>query len=238
MPLESNREFWNEKARENPFWYVSSFVSYDDPDLDEFWRSGRRIWSDLRSELGHAPAQGQTLVEIGCGVGRLTQAIAAEARHVHAQDISAEMLSVAKNVALPNVTFHLGDGATLEGIESGCSDLTLAYNVFQHLPSLQVLAGYLGEMRRVTKPGGLIAFTLSRRKWSDPLLPILRIKRRVREYVSKRGPSGLYTQEWLGIRPNVDEVRALSATALKYTVLHENKWLFSARLETRRVPTR
>ena len=91
--LEASHRFWNEKARENPYWYVSSFGPYEGRDLAEFWASGPRIWNDLKNAIGYAPSPAHTVVEIGCGVGRLTRALAPEVGRVEAFDISEEMLT-------------------------------------------------------------------------------------------------------------------------------------------------
>ena len=64
------------------------------------------------------------VVEIGCGLGRLTRVIAGRAARVHALDVSREMLRQAQelNPHLSNVTWLHGDGTSLEGIEDGSAD--------------------------------------------------------------------------------------------------------------------
>jgi len=63
--LEASRQFWDEKARENPYWYVSSAGPYEGRDLAEFWASGPKIWNDLKSAAGYDPKHTDTVVEIG-----------------------------------------------------------------------------------------------------------------------------------------------------------------------------
>lgn len=231
MSLEDSRAFWDAKAAENPYWYVSSYGSYHERDLAEFWHAGHRIWRDVRDAVGYVPARGAVVVEIGCGVGRLTRAIAADVAHVHAFDISEGMLDVARRSGPSNATFHRGEGDSLVGVPSATADLALAYCVFQHLPSLAVLQRYLGEMTRVVKPGGCIAFTLSPRMWIDALRPVLRVRRWLREQIASGGPRGLYQREWIGIRPRRDVVHALSPVTLEQTRLHGDKWLFWGRVQ-------
>ncbi len=95
--LEASRQFWDEKARENPYWYVSSAGPYEGRNLAEFWASGPKIWNDLKSASGYEPTSNDTVVEIGCGVGRLTRAIAPEVGKILAFDLSAEMLAIARS---------------------------------------------------------------------------------------------------------------------------------------------
>ena len=230
MSLDSSRAFWNAKAAENPYWYVSSYGSYAKRDLAEFWQAGRRIWQDLRHTTGYTPRHSHVVVEVGCGIGRLTRAIAADVAHVHAFDISEGMLALARVAGPVNATFHPGHGDSLVGMPSGAADLAVAYCVFQHLPSLTVLARYVTEMGRVLKPGGTLAFTLSPRTWDDRLRPVLRAKRWLREQLLPHGPRGLYQREWIGIRPRRDTVLALSPVPLAFAPLHGDKWLFWGRL--------
>src|SRR6185437_11488873 len=138
--LETSRAFWDEKARENPYWYVSSFVDYADADVESFWASGASIWAEVKEQTGYVPRRSHVAVEIGCGVGRMTRAMARELGAVHAFDISRAMIERAARNAPENAHFHWSDGATLRPIDSGSADLVLAYLVFQHLPNQGVYA--------------------------------------------------------------------------------------------------
>jgi ubiquinone/menaquinone biosynthesis C-methylase UbiE len=229
VDLEANRRFWDEKAQENAYWYVSSYGPYAERNLAEFWDSGTLIWRDLKSALAYTPTPGDVVVEIGCGVGRLTRAIAPEVGKVHALDLSPEMLERARELHLDNVVLHPSDGQTLAGLPDGCAELVLAYCVFQHLPSDQVLAGYLREMLRVARPGGLVAFTLTPRAWHTRLAILFQIRRWLKERLHRGGPRGLYQRAWTGIRPSRTTVRELSPVPIQDTVLHGDKWLFHTR---------
>ena len=77
-----------------------------------------------------------------------------------AMDNTEKMLAIARQTSLPNADFRRGSGFPLPHIEDRSVDLALAYCVFPHLPSHAALTSYLAEMYRVTKAGGLIAFTL------------------------------------------------------------------------------
>lgn len=224
--LDASRDFWDEKARENPYWYVSSFGPYEDRNLDEFWESGVKIWAELKRALGYQPQPADVVVEIGCGVGRLTRAITPEVAHVDALDISAEMLAAAGKMPARNVSFHLANGDNLQELPDGRAQLVLAYCVFQHLPSEQVLARYLEEMVRVAKPGGIIAFTMTPRTWHVFLRPLFQARRWLIERFVNRGPRDLYRHAWLGIRPSHARIQTASSVPLKCILLHRDKWLF------------
>lgn len=232
MPTETTiRSFWNRAAEENPHWYVSSYGRYDaDRNLDEFWASGRTIWSDIKRVIGYTPESSDTVVEIGCGVGRLTRVIAPEVGRVMALDISEKMLAIARQANLPNVDFRVAQGFALPGIPDRSVNLSLGYCVFQHLPSLTALKSYLSEMHRVTKPGGTIAFTLTPRNWKTWLLPVLRLRAYLREHLSSGGPKGVYRKEWVGIRPSTSAVSETSPIQLQRRALDPGRILYFGRV--------
>jgi ubiquinone/menaquinone biosynthesis C-methylase UbiE len=85
----------------------------------------------LKSESGYQPKAGDTVVEIGCGVGWLTRAIAPEVGEVLAFDLSAEMLTIARSsVEAANASFHRAETPALAEIWDSTVDAFVAYCVF------------------------------------------------------------------------------------------------------------
>jgi ubiquinone/menaquinone biosynthesis C-methylase UbiE len=155
------------------------------------------------------------IVEIGCGVGRITRALAARAREVWAVEVSQEMLGLARsyNEKLTNVHWVLGDGESLAGIKDGSIDGCVSLVVFQHIPSEDVILSYVREMGRVLRPGGWAAFQIS----NDP-----RVHSRPGRLASaraavgsrlRRGPSGQAHPAWLGTSIELDQLERTAAEA-------------------------
>src|SRR3712207_5329251 len=97
--------FWDERAREDAFFFVDDRLEYGKPDVERFWREGAEALDLILDALGVAIAPDDDVVEIGCGLGRITRAISAQARSVRALDVSSEMLARASelNADLTNV---------------------------------------------------------------------------------------------------------------------------------------
>lgn len=231
MPSEQSiKSFWNRAAEENPYWYVSSYGSYGaSRNLEEFWASGHSIWAHIKRASSYKPKPSDTVLEIGCGVGRLTRAIAGEVGEVIALDVSEQMLAIARQADLPNAKFRTAEGFALPGVADRSADFVLAYCVFQHLPSYAALRSYLFEMCRVAKPGSIMAFTLTRRDWKVWLLPILRLRAYARERLLGDGPKGVYRKEWVGIRPSASVVSGVSPIRLEATALDAERILYFGR---------
>ena len=208
------RAFWDERAREDAFHFVDTRQTYRETDEERFWRQGEEDLDSLLSTLGAAIGPQDRVLDLGCGVGRLTRVLAARAGHVTAIDVSPEMLARAQelNPDLDRVEWVLGDGETLSGIEDASHDVVVSHVVLQHIPDPRVQLGYVAEFGRVLRPGGWAAFGLS----TDPELHKPRPKA---PQHSRRGflkafvgqtPSGKDEDEWLGSAVPLD---ALGATA-------------------------
>jgi ubiquinone/menaquinone biosynthesis C-methylase UbiE len=114
----------------------------------------RRELDDLFGRLGDDP-RGGVCVEVGCGPGRMTGALAARFERVLALDVSPAMVDRAREaVPAPNVEFRAVSGVALDGVPDGCADVVVCYLVLQHLPRRRLVARYLEEFARVLAPGG------------------------------------------------------------------------------------
>lgn len=156
-------EFWDGRAREDAYFFVDDRVEYGAGASDAFWAGGVEALDRVQAMLDAEIAASDDVVEIGCGVGRMTRPLAARARAVTAVDISAEMLAIARreNEQLSNVTWLQGNGIDLAGVPPACADACLSFVVFQHLPDPQITLGYVREMGRVLRPDGWSAFQIS-----------------------------------------------------------------------------
>lgn len=99
---------------------------------------------------------GERVLEVGCGTGRLAQAIVERSRpsEVRAIDLAAAYVDYAKSRNQdPRVVFEVGDAC----------DIEFADRTFDRVFSMLVLhfvpraAQAISEMRRVSKPGGIVA---------------------------------------------------------------------------------
>jgi SAM-dependent methyltransferase len=205
--------YWDRRARENPFYFVDNRLVYGDPDLERFWAGGEETVDELLGALGEAIDPGDVVVEIGCGVGRLTRPIAKRAREVHAIDVSQRMLDLAaeNNPELGNVRWMPGDGETLTGTADGSADACVSFVVLQHLPDPSITLRYVREMGRVLRGGGWAAFQVS----NDPSIHRRRPLRERLEVAlraaTRRGPRGQADPAWRGSAVDLEELAATAS---------------------------
>lgn len=98
---------------------------------------------------------GDSIVDVGCGSGRLVSAISkVPGIRYHGIDVAEEFLAHARSLSPPHFRFTLVDGLTIPEPD-GSADMVLFYSVATHLYLYETYV-YLQEAVRVVKAGGLI----------------------------------------------------------------------------------
>ena len=154
---------WDARALENARFYVNT--AQENWDEDAFYASGRltvqeEISTDMINICQGTDPKRMTVLEIGCGVGRVTRALAEIFGTVHGVDVSGEMIRQAQeaNRAVSNAHFWQNNGTDLSVLGETRIDFAFSSIVFQHIPSREVIATYVREVHRLLRPGGLFKF--------------------------------------------------------------------------------
>lgn len=130
---ETDRD-WAEIGRTEPFFGVLADPRFfrdnlTDDVLEDFWRSGRvdidYVLNTIRHHLGDFDPT--DALDFGCGVGRLTRAMARHCARVTGVDISPGMLEIANRYAPPNMVVGTA-------IPDALFDWVNSSIVLQHIP--------------------------------------------------------------------------------------------------------
>ena len=99
-----------------------------------------------------------TVLDVGCGIGRMLIALAPQVRRAIGIDVSAKMVDAARRrcADLPNVTVIKGDGRGLDGVENSSCDVAIAVDSFPYLrqSGYELVDAFFAESARVLKPDG------------------------------------------------------------------------------------
>src|SRR5438105_14775842 len=99
---------------------------------------GREELEGFLGRLGADP-RGGICVELGCGFGRMTEALAERFDQVLALDVSPAMLDRAREaVKAENVEFRPISGERLDSLDDGVADVVVCYLVLQHVPRTRI----------------------------------------------------------------------------------------------------
>jgi SAM-dependent methyltransferase len=129
-------------------WYASLIRSGS--AMHEFAR-------DLLLDAMPADLSGVRVLDVGCGEGIVTRAVAARGAIATGIDLTASLIAYAVSSAPAGTTFTVDDGCTLATIPDGSHDWVVAGLALNNVPDLDAA---VSSARRVLVPGGRLAFTI------------------------------------------------------------------------------
>lgn len=114
------------------------------------------LWNDLKP-LEQYVADGQTIIDAGCGNGRLYQLFKKNQVNYIGTDQSEGLIEIAKK-RFPEGKFEV-TGLTEMDLEEEIADRIFAIASFHHLPDTQTRLKSLKRLKRLLKPDGLLIMT-------------------------------------------------------------------------------
>ncbi len=165
MRLADVGKQWNEFGRQDPLFAILTWPHMKRGGWDEvdFFETGSNDVDNLMS-LAHSlkpDLSTERALDFGCGVGRLTQALAALFDSVAGVDIAPSMIEGARayNRFGENCIYRVNDRPDLKCFPDGEFSFVLSLIVLQHVRP-HYAKGYVREFLRVLKPGGMLVFQL------------------------------------------------------------------------------
>lgn len=160
--LERLRSDWDALAKGDALWAILTDGNKADGgwDVGEFFATGEIELATVMGYLGEVecvPDADGAALDFGCGVGRLTQALARRFAASVGVDISEEMIRRAEEL---NQYAHCSYMTSVaERLLFADESFAFVYSniVLQHVPRRLAL-NYLREFVRVLEPGGVVVF--------------------------------------------------------------------------------
>lgn len=133
----------------------STFVASDGDGYElQMGRWSRRLAEPFLDFVG--TADGENVLDVGCGTGALTAAIAARCEYGQLFGVDFSPIYVAhatQHARHPRVSFQVGDACALD-FPTGSFDRVLSLLVLHFVPRADQA---ISEMRRVARPGAVVA---------------------------------------------------------------------------------
>jgi 2-polyprenyl-6-hydroxyphenyl methylase/3-demethylubiquinone-9 3-methyltransferase len=176
-------------------------MNADPAELEKFSRLAHRWW-DPQSEFRplheinplrlewidrHAALAGKKVLDVGCGGGILTEAMARLGAQVSGIDLSDKALRVAELHLLESkleITYRKSSAEELAAEQPGAFDVVTCMELLEHVPEP---AGMVGACARLVRPGGKVFFSTINRNPKSYLFAVIGA-----EYVLKLLPRGTH----------------------------------------------
>jgi SAM-dependent methyltransferase len=149
------------RVRYGDLWVPSDEIGamasiYNTTDAEGFELSGKADADDV----GRLITRDDTVMDVGCGIGRVARYVAPRCKRLWAVDASPRMLEMARGrlSALDNVEYTRCEGTTIPGVADGSVDVVYSLLVLQHLEREDAFL-LLRDIRRILRPGGTGYFT-------------------------------------------------------------------------------
>jgi ubiquinone/menaquinone biosynthesis C-methylase UbiE len=189
MELKELQRNWDAFGETDPLWAIlaASEKKGNRWDVGEFFRTGvediDRVMQYLESL--RIPLRRRTALDFGCGVGRLTQALARHFDAVCGVDIAPSMIELARsmNRSGSRCRFILNEGSDLRLFDDGSFDFIVTMLVLQHMKP-RYAKQYLREFVRLLVPGGVLVFQMPSEEVETPSLQ-RSVRRLIKPFVPK-----------------------------------------------------
>jgi SAM-dependent methyltransferase len=164
MSFLSTLRDWEYLAKKDALWAILSDPSKRDGrwKVEEFFASGQREIDNVFRYLEREqllPVDFDAAVDFGCGVGRLSRALAGRFTRVSGVDAAPTMIARGRelNADRPNLELVLNQEPRLSHFPDASISFAYTTLVLQHITYPESLA-YVGELLRILKPGGIAMF--------------------------------------------------------------------------------
>jgi SAM-dependent methyltransferase len=164
--LDEHQHDWDELATLDPLWAIRSKRTHKFGrwDINEFFADGA---SEVEHLVGCArtlgyPREWGSVLDFGCGVGRLAPALSSCFDEYWGLDVSNEMIARARDLhrQRPNCQFVVSQEAGFDRFAPGSFDLVVSLYVLQHLTDSSLILSYIQDLAGLVRPGGLLVLQL------------------------------------------------------------------------------
>ena len=186
----NQKAHWEALAKKNVRYYINSDKGRKITE-EEFRQSGQETYRRFIANDQLITSR-QSILDFGCGTGRLTEFMAKDFKKVIGVDILGTMIAQGKIRlgSLKNVELIEIDGSSLP-LPDKSIDFVFSYLVFQHIKTREMVERAFADIYRVLAPGGIFKVLLRSDKQKD-----MRTAGGAELNIAKKQLKG-YTRKWV-----------------------------------------
>lgn len=154
---------WNRRASVDAYYWVAAT---QEADLESYERSAQNdtiaFIEGLKVHLDALKVgkKGRSILDLGCGIGRMTSLLTPYFEQVVGVDVSEVMIERARQLhghVGDALSFRVNSGTDLGSFTAGSFEVVCSYSVLAHLPS-DVVSAYFKEVSRILEQGGYFRY--------------------------------------------------------------------------------
>jgi SAM-dependent methyltransferase len=145
---------------DNKSWKLNDFLKSGVEDYNQFF---------LKEENNLIPNK-DSILEIGCGMGRMLYATENRFNKTYGIDIDEGMIKFAKKLPPYNSKrneFIVSDGLGTINLSNDIISYAISIICFQHMPYKDIQIKYINEIERVLKPNGIAKLMIQHENWKS-----------------------------------------------------------------------
>lgn len=162
----NQKQLWEKLAKENSKYYINSDKGRGITE-EAFRESGQQTYKEYVADDKLIKSR-MSILDYGCGTGRLTEFMAKDFKKVIGIDISGTMITQGKArlKELKNVELLETDGESIP-LPGSSIDIVFSYLVFQHIKERVMVERTFSEIYRTLSPGGIFKALMRSDKQKD-----------------------------------------------------------------------
>jgi ubiquinone/menaquinone biosynthesis C-methylase UbiE len=121
---------------------------------EHFSKTRKAQWYSVSALIEQYISPGQTVLDLGCGNGRIADLTSEIKARYTGMDVAPQMIEIAKQLH-PDLPFAVGS-IVETGFADASFDHVLMIASFHHVPSHEMRVEALQEVYRILKPGGIV----------------------------------------------------------------------------------
>jgi len=166
---ELNEQYWIDLKNKSALAGITLDEKISPEDFRTYGDRLARRQIEMFEKYGTSPLETSTIVDVGCGLRRISLPFSKRFGKVVGIDINRRILDAGAVYCqgAENIEFVENDGKSIP-LADASVDYSYSGGVLQHIKDLGVIVGYFHEGLRVLKPGGTLNYSIQ--IWMDDIV--------------------------------------------------------------------